>query len=211
MLSPSFSVEIFSRGHSEALHCRLTIVRINSNEGTRRHGRLLIAKLSPVQNEGFGASQYPGFVIDPFDDYIKEEQAIDRANDLEDVVLGGHTEQQVAKSRRLDQQSSPPYLVIENRIVRFDRDFRFGNLGPGDRRVMAAFQLPYPTVDRLENRMHLAHDYSRLQSDNSSKSYHRHSRRITESVWFIAAQRSLVRMPTLMYFRLSNRSTNVIG
>ena len=56
-----------------------------------------VRSVSPVQNKGLGTSQHPHLVIDPLDDHVKEDEAIDRADDLEDVALGRDVEQQTAK------------------------------------------------------------------------------------------------------------------
>lgn len=154
------------------------------------HG-LRVSMLSSVENKRFSASCYPYLEIDPLNDYVEEDQPIDRANDLEEVVLGRHTKQKITKSRRLGKERLPPHLVIVYRVVRFDRDFRLGYTGSADR-IIRTFQFLYPTFDRLVDRINLTHDYLRWVRDNSSKSYHRHNQRITEPQF-------LVRMPTLMY------------
>lgn len=158
---------------------------------------------SPVENKRFSATCYPYLEIDPLNDYVEEDQPIDRANDLEEIVLGRHTEQKITKSRRLGQERLPPHLVIVYRVVRFDRDFRLGYTGSTDR-IIRTFQLLYPAFDRLVDRIDLTHGYLRWARDNSSKSYHRRNQRITEPQF-------LLRMPTLMYLRLSNRSRIVMG
>lgn len=119
--------------------------------------RLHVSMLSPVENKRFSASCYPYLEIDPLNDYVEEDQPIDRANDLEEVVLGRHTEQKITKSRRLGQERLPPHLVIVYRVVRFDRDFRLGYTGSANR-IIRIFQLLYPIFDRLVDRIDLTHD-----------------------------------------------------
>lgn len=104
------------------------------------------------------AHENPQLEIDPSYDDVEEDQPIDRAHDLKEIVFGGYAAQKIAKDRLVGEEA------LAGSIDRFDfaiDGFASRTIPPDSLRIHVILA---PSLNHAQEGAHLAHDLERKRS-----------------------------------------------